>query len=137
GEAHVLARHGATAMIDVSDGLALDLSRMCDASGVGARLNLEDVPVHPAAAEGGALGGGEDYALLAKMPSGGRGAPRAGGGHSGPRAPIPSAAAAAEAAAELRELFGVPLTTIGTIVVSGLEALDAARPGRARHASGA
>ena len=39
-------------------------------------------------------------------------------------------AAAAEAAAELRELFGVPLTTIGTIVVSGLVAIDA--DGRSR-----
>jgi len=65
--------------------------------------------VHPAAAEGEALGGGEDYELLATMPS---------------------AAAAADAAAEVRELFGVPLTTIGTIVVNGLEVIDAA--GRSR-----
>jgi thiamine-monophosphate kinase len=109
GEAQVLARHGVTAMIDVSDGLALDLARLCDASGVGVRLETAAVPVHPAAGEGEALGGGEDYELLATLPSD---------------------AAAAEAAAELRELFGVPLTTIGTIVVSGLVAIDA--DGRSR-----
>jgi len=109
GEAQVLARHGVTAMIDVSDGLELDLTRLCEASGVGVRLETAAVPVHPAAAEGEALGGGEDYELLATLPSG---------------------SAAAEAAAELRELFGVPLTTIGTIVVSGLEAVDA--DGRSR-----
>ena len=58
GEAHVLARHGATAMIDVSDGLGLDLSRLCAASEVGARMLLADVPV----------AGGEDYELLATLP---------------------------------------------------------------------
>jgi hypothetical protein len=45
-------------------------------------------------------------------------------------ATLPSDAAAAEAAAELRELFGLPLTTIGTIVVSGLVGIDA--DGRSR-----
>jgi thiamine-monophosphate kinase len=59
----VLARvAGARAMIDVSDGLALDLHRLADASGVGFRL--ESVPVAPGATEDEALGGGEDYELL-------------------------------------------------------------------------
>ena len=53
---------GARAMIDVSDGLALDLHRLADASGVGFRL--ESVPVAPGATEDEALGGGEDYELL-------------------------------------------------------------------------
>jgi thiamine-monophosphate kinase len=103
GEAQVIARHGATAMIDVSDGLAIDVTRLCEASGVGVRLDLGTIPVHPAAAEGEALGGGEDYELIATMPSD---------------------AAASEAAAELREMFGVPLTTIGRITASGLASVD-------------
>ena len=103
GEAQVIARHGATAMIDVSDGLAFDVTRLCEASGVGVRLDLGTIPVHPAAAEGEALGGGEDYELIATMPSD---------------------AAASEAAAELREMFGVPLTTIGRITASGLASVD-------------
>jgi thiamine-monophosphate kinase len=59
----VLARAGgARAMIDVSDGLGLDLHRLADASGVGFRLDT--VPVAPGATEDEALGGGEDYELL-------------------------------------------------------------------------
>lgn len=53
---------GATAMMDVSDGLALDLHRMADASGVGVALDL--VPVAQGATEEEALSGGEDYELL-------------------------------------------------------------------------
>ncbi len=53
---------GAHAMIDVSDGLALDLHRLADASGVGFRLDA--VPVADGATEDEALGGGEDYELL-------------------------------------------------------------------------
>ncbi len=48
GEAQALARHGATAMIDISDGLGLDLSRLCAASGVGARVALADAAGRPA-----------------------------------------------------------------------------------------
>jgi thiamine-monophosphate kinase len=60
GEAARLA--GARAMIDVSDGLALDLHRRADASGVGFALSV--VPVAEGATEAEALGGGEDYELL-------------------------------------------------------------------------
>ena len=49
-------------MIDVSDGLALDLHRLADASGVGFRL--DDVPVADGATLQEALGGGEDYELV-------------------------------------------------------------------------
>jgi len=52
----------ATAMIDVSDGLAIDLDRLATASGVG--LVLHTVPVAPGATEEEALGGGEDYELV-------------------------------------------------------------------------
>jgi len=103
GEAPVLARHGVRAMIDVSDGLTRDLARICEAGGVGVRLELGKVPVHPAAAEGEAHGGGEDYELLATMPS---------------------EAAVADAARELAEVFATPLTAIGTITLEGLEATD-------------
>jgi thiamine-monophosphate kinase len=61
-------RGGATAMIDVSDGLALDLHRLADASGVGFRL--DDVPVADGATRAEALGGGEDYELLVVAPDG-------------------------------------------------------------------
>ena len=60
GEAARLA--GAHAMIDVSDGLALDLHRLADASGVG--FALDTVPVAEGATLGEALGGGEDYELI-------------------------------------------------------------------------
>ena len=49
-------------MIDVSDGLALDLHRLADASGVGFRL--DEVPAAEGATLEDALGGGEDYELL-------------------------------------------------------------------------
>ena len=55
-------RGGATAMVDVSDGLAADLGHIAQASGVGVRL--DSVPVHPGATLAEALGGGEDYALV-------------------------------------------------------------------------
>lgn len=57
---------GATAMIDVSDGLALDLHRLADASGIGFRL--ESVPVAAGATEEEALSGGEDYELVVAVP---------------------------------------------------------------------
>jgi thiamine-monophosphate kinase len=54
---------GATAMIDVSDGLVADCFHIVDASGVG--IALESVPVAEGATLGDALYGGEDYALVA------------------------------------------------------------------------
>ena len=50
---------GAHAMIDVSDGLALDLHRLADTSGAG--FALHTVPVAAGATLEEALGGGEDY----------------------------------------------------------------------------
>ncbi|MGO1236654.1 MAG: thiamine-phosphate kinase [Microbacterium gubbeenense] len=58
------ARAGATAMMDVSDGLVLDATRMATASGVAidlVRASLGDDPER-------ALRGGEDHALLATFP---------------------------------------------------------------------
>ena len=58
----------ATACIDLSDGLALDLHRLCKESRVAARL--EHVPVVRGASIKRALHGGEDYELLFTLPPG-------------------------------------------------------------------
>ena len=57
---------GASAMIDVSDGLLLDLGRLALASGVAAEL--VEVPVAPGATAEQALGGGDDYELVFTTP---------------------------------------------------------------------
>ena len=62
GEGEAARRAGASAMMDVSDGLALDLHRLADASGVG--FTLDSVPVAEGATLDDALGGGEDYELV-------------------------------------------------------------------------
>ena len=72
---HALALH-ASAMMDVSDGLLLDVSRLASASGVSAHIDLAAVPLSDAfiAAHGSdqtarlfAASGGDDYALLAAL----------------------------------------------------------------------
>ncbi len=66
----------ATACIDVSDGLAGDLAKLCAASGVGARLDCLQLPLSAAVARVAgevrliryALTGGDDYELLFTAP---------------------------------------------------------------------
>lgn len=73
-----LAAQGATAMMDLSDGLGGDARHLAAASGVQLQLQLERLPIHPSvhrvAARHGepfatfAAVGGEDYELLVTMP---------------------------------------------------------------------
>jgi thiamine-monophosphate kinase len=114
GEGQTLAQAGATAMMDLSDGLATDLPRLCRESGVGASLRLAALPV--AAGLGHlaevidaeplrlALAGGEDYELLATLPP----------------------ESVAGATAKLKQRFGTPLTVIGEITTG--TSLVAVRP---------
>ena len=54
-------------MMDLSDGLGLDLHRLADASSVG--FVLDRVPVADGATEPEAISGGEDYELLIVTPN--------------------------------------------------------------------
>jgi thiamine-monophosphate kinase len=75
-------RRLATAAIDVSDGLAMDLHRLCRASGVGARIQESALPLAPGLLAWerlwnrdpllSALSGGEDYELLFTSRSAGK-----------------------------------------------------------------
>lgn len=70
-ELGVKLRGRATACMDLSDGLALDLHRMCVASGTSAELDGV-LPNAPGASLEEALCGGEDYELLCTLPPGAR-----------------------------------------------------------------
>ena len=73
-----LVRAGASAMIDVSDGLAGDALHLAEASGTGLEVHDRAVPLAPGVAETAALlgrdpmdlalGGGEDFVLAAALP---------------------------------------------------------------------
>lgn len=64
----------ATSMIDISDGLLIDLTRLCNESKVGAKIYLDNIPLSNELKEASeylkisplsfALSGGEDYELL-------------------------------------------------------------------------
>ena len=88
-EARWLADRGATAAIDVSDGLASDLEQLAVASGVGLDVDLAAVPL----VEGvngpiAAAGSGEEYELIV-------------------------GARSAMDTAEFERVFGIPLSAIG------------------------
>ena len=96
----------ASSMIDVSDGLCLDLGRITAARGLGADVFLDDIPLSPdfldlssklgADGLGLAVSGGEDYELLFTA--------------------LPENAGAVE---EVSRLCGVPISKIGSVTGSG------------------
>ena len=56
-----------SAMMDLSDGLGSDLPRLAEASGVGFRIDPENLPLHDRVSIEQAVGDGEDYELLLTM----------------------------------------------------------------------
>jgi thiamine-monophosphate kinase len=75
--ASALRAHASAAM-DVSDGLAKDLARMCNASGCAGSVRLADVPLSASAAKAvaadpalgvGMVTAGDDYEVLAAVPA--------------------------------------------------------------------
>lgn len=89
-EAVWLAGHGATAAIDISDGLAGDLGHVAAASGAEIHVELERVPLVDGVSPSDALRSGEEYELIVTSP-------------------VNFDTAAFES------LFGVPLTEIGLV----------------------
>ncbi len=93
-EARWLRDRGAKAMVDLSDGLLGDAGHLAAASGVRLVVERELVPVHPAAgAAERALVSGEEYELLAALPSG----------------------VGADEAAAFEATFALPLTRLGRV----------------------
>lgn len=94
-EARWLAVRGATAAIDISDGLARDAEHLAVASNVSVEIDVDRVPMLDGVTPEDALGGGEEYELLVTATE--------------------SLDEAAFAAA-----FALPLTRVGSVVASGL-----------------
>lgn len=105
-EGQLLLEQGVKTAIDISDGLIADLGQICKASQVGARIEIDRVPVEPVVkAQFGeksvelALSGGEDYELLF--------------------------AAGAEVIDKVKKAAPCPITTIGEIVAGkGVTVVD-------------
>ena len=81
----------ASAMMDLSDGLSIDLARLSEASAVGAEIDAASLPRLAETPLREALHGGEDFELLFTVPP-------------GPSRQLP------------RSIGGVPLTRIGRII---------------------
>ncbi len=98
-EARWLRAHGATAAIDVSDGLVADLGHLATASGVKIMLDLDRIPLWPGQSATQAAASGEEYEIAV------------------------AAGTLLDTEAFQRE-FGLPLTHIGDVVAGppGVEA---------------
>jgi thiamine-monophosphate kinase len=97
-EARWLAKRGAHAAIDISDGLLPDASHLARASGVTLSLDLDALPCMDGVAPTEAAVSGEEYELLVALPR-----------------------AANVDARDFRERFGIPLTVIGHVVAAEQE----------------
>jgi len=106
-EGDAARRGGATAMIDLSDGLGIDLDRLASASGVG--VDLTALPVATGATAEEALAGGEDYELVFSAPS--REAVMAEFSGAGLAVPIHLGRVVADR--EMRRLAGVAFDAVG------------------------
>lgn len=63
----IALRNIASAAIDISDGLAIDLEKLCSASQTGASVNIDQVPLNKASIEM-ALSAGDDFELCFTVP---------------------------------------------------------------------
>jgi len=90
-EARWLAEQGATAMIDLSDGLSSDARHIAAASAVALEIDVASIPCVPDVTARAAASSGEEYELLVTMPDEFDGA-------------------------GFNEQFEIPLTRIGTVV---------------------
>ena len=63
-----LAAHGASAMIDISDGLAADAQHLAAASEIGIEVNVERIPCWEGVDAMAALASGEEFELLLTLP---------------------------------------------------------------------
>ena len=102
-----LARHGARAMIDLSDGLSGDAGHLAAASGVAIAIELARVPCWPGVTPRAAAQSGEEYELLVALPQ----------------------RFDERDARTFRRATGVPLTRIGRCVAGrGVQMTDHGRP---------
>ena len=92
-EGRWLAAHGATSLIDISDGLLADAAHLANASGVSVSLDVDAIPCLNGQVTRTALTSGEEYELLVSIPRG-----------------------VAPDLAEFERMSGIPLTRIGVVV---------------------